>query len=33
MSDSEMLAWQVALGEADGGEFDWSALRWRQDAR
>ena len=30
MDDSELLAWQVAFGTADGGRFDWSNLQWRE---
>ena len=33
MSDSEMLAWQIAAGEAEGGQWSWSEMQWRQDAR
>jgi hypothetical protein len=24
------LAWLVADGENDGGEFDWQAMRWKK---
>jgi hypothetical protein len=30
MTDSEIFAWQVAIGEAEGGEFSWSELRWME---
>jgi hypothetical protein len=30
MSRGERLAWIVAFGEAEGGEFDWQAMRWRE---
>jgi hypothetical protein len=33
MSDSEMLAWQIAAGEAEGGQWSWSEMRWREAAR
>jgi len=28
--DSFVLAWIVAAGECEGGEFDWRWMRWRQ---
>jgi hypothetical protein len=30
LDESDMLAWAVAFGENEGGEFDWSALKWRE---
>ena len=26
--DDFVLAWFVAKGELDGGQFDWDALKW-----
>jgi len=28
----DRLAWVVALGQLDGGEFDFAALRWKDRA-
>jgi hypothetical protein len=25
-----MLAWTIAFGECDGGDFDWNAMSWRK---
>ena len=33
MSESEMLAWTVALGEAEGGRFDFENMRWQEPER
>ena len=33
LDEAEMLAWSVAMGEAEGGEFDWARLRWRERDR
>jgi hypothetical protein len=30
MDDVEIFAWQVAIGEAEGGQFDWSEQRWTE---
>jgi hypothetical protein len=29
LDDTERLAFVVALGELDGGSFDFAALRWK----
>lgn len=26
----EMLAWSIALGECEGGEWDWNRMKWRE---
>jgi hypothetical protein len=26
----DRLAWVVAIGTLDGGEFDWHTLRWKE---
>lgn len=28
LGSAERLAYIVAFGEAEGGEFDWSQMRW-----
>ena len=33
MSDGEMLAWTVAIGEAEGGVFEFENMRWREKTR
>jgi hypothetical protein len=33
MSESEILAWQIAAGEAEGGRWSWAEMQWRQDAK
>lgn len=29
--DAEVLAYTVVLGELEGGEFDWDAMKWKKD--
>jgi hypothetical protein len=31
--DGFVLAWVVAAGENEGGNFDWAGLRWREMKR
>jgi hypothetical protein len=33
LDETELLAWQVALGTLEGGEFDWSRMAWREQSR
>lgn len=28
LDDAALLGFSVALGELDGGDFDWTALKW-----
>jgi hypothetical protein len=30
LSQEDRLAWVVALGRLDGGEFDFAAMRWTE---
>jgi hypothetical protein len=30
LTPTRRLAYLVAAGEIDGGEFDWGAMRWRE---
>jgi len=29
MTPGELFGYAVALGESEGGEFDWGKLQWR----
>lgn len=30
LDETEMLAWTVAFGQAEGGVFDWDRLKWEE---
>ncbi len=30
MDEAEMLAWHIAFGEIEGGEWDWDRMRWEK---
>jgi hypothetical protein len=30
MDDHELLAYGIIMGEFEGGEFDWNAMRWKK---
>jgi hypothetical protein len=32
MEDWELLAAMVAIGEANGGKFDWDRVQWKEDS-
>jgi len=33
LDDVEMLAYDIAMGECEGGEFDWENMRWREGSK
>lgn len=33
MDEVDFLAWTIAFGEADGGEFDFDEMKWQTPRR
>lgn len=33
LDDDTRCGWLIALGEIEGGKFDWSSMRWKEPAK